>query len=180
MPAYRSKMCCAYLNDDLLTKRPRAPRPKKILTAEEKEEAKVKRAANKALKERRVAWEATLPTPLKEDPNFRHREGTLLTFKKDAMKCFGLTEREVATVRYEPARYSIKQYYALADVQALHQRKFAAGALLSAELKGTLRVLECLSSGGHRGKSNWDYIYDGDARLWKGPKKAKGSLRYVI
>ncbi|KAK6984861.1 hypothetical protein R3P38DRAFT_3451732 [Favolaschia claudopus] len=55
MPAYRSKMCCAYLNDDppqmmTPTKRLRAPRPKEILTGEEKDEAKIKRATNKALK----------------------------------------------------------------------------------------------------------------------------------
>ncbi|KAK6977374.1 hypothetical protein R3P38DRAFT_3124726, partial [Favolaschia claudopus] len=102
MPAYRSKMCCAYLNDDPPTKRLRAPRPKEILTGEEKDEAKIKRATNKALKR---------PTRLLGSyliPILATVKVHSLTFKKDAMKCFGLTEREVATVRYEPSRYSIK------------------------------------------------------------------------
>ncbi|KAJ7190161.1 hypothetical protein GGX14DRAFT_408200 [Mycena pura] len=43
-------------------KRPRPTRPKKVLTDTEKEEQKLKRAENKALKEKRTQWESTLVT----------------------------------------------------------------------------------------------------------------------
>ncbi|KAK7056096.1 hypothetical protein R3P38DRAFT_3305034 [Favolaschia claudopus] len=148
------------MEDSPIPKLPKARPPKKVLTAEEKEEAKAQRAANKVLREKRTEWEASLPPPFQQSSSFKHSAGTLVTFKTDAKRVFGLSERDMETLRYEACPWSIKQYYALADVRALQRRKFSAGALPSMELKGHLRVLETLSSGGHRGKSNFPYAYD--------------------
>ncbi|KAJ7092288.1 hypothetical protein B0H15DRAFT_1021040 [Mycena belliarum] len=162
MPSYRSKISCASRADPFLT------RPKKTLTEEEKEDAKMKREINKMLKERRVAWEAALPSPWSEgNSTFRHPVSTRVMFKSDAKKTFGLTEAEVLTLRHESIPRSPKTYFSLADVQALQQRKFDAGALFDVELKGNIRVLLATASTGRRCKANFSQVYDGDARVYE-------------
>ncbi|KAJ7120644.1 hypothetical protein C8R46DRAFT_929198, partial [Mycena filopes] len=129
---------------------------KKILADEEKAEAKVKREISKALAERRVEWEATLPGPWVEGATpFRHLAGTHVMFKSDAKKAFSLTEREILTLRHEAIPASPKTYFAVADVRALQRRKYIAGALLSAEPKGKWRVLKVTTSSGRRKKANF-------------------------
>ncbi|KAJ7118099.1 hypothetical protein C8R44DRAFT_878734 [Mycena epipterygia] len=73
-------------------------RPKKILTAEEKEDAKIKRAMNKMLRENRTEWQATLPKPWVEGASPFHHP---IMFKSDAKKAFSLTEEEILTLRHE-------------------------------------------------------------------------------
>jgi hypothetical protein len=68
MPSYRSKMCCAH-------REPTVKRPRKVLTAEEKEDAKLKRDINKMMKENRVEWEATLQPWVEGASAFRHPAG---------------------------------------------------------------------------------------------------------
>lgn len=59
MPAYRSKMRCAFAEPPApKVKKPRKPRSE--LTEEEKLEAETKRIVNKGLKEAKKEWEATL------------------------------------------------------------------------------------------------------------------------
>ncbi|KAJ6575740.1 hypothetical protein DFH09DRAFT_1455138 [Mycena vulgaris] len=110
-------MSCAYHVE------PVVKRPKKILTEDEKQDAKMKREINKVLKENRGEWEAMLPAPWVESSTFRHPAGTRLMFKSDAKKAFGLTEGEILTLRHESVPVSPKTYFALADVKALQQGK---------------------------------------------------------
>jgi hypothetical protein len=88
-------------------------------------------------------------------------------FKSDAKKTFGLTEAEILTLRHESVPASPKTYFALADAKALQQRKFAAGALLETDVKGTMRVLKSTTSTGRRCKANFREFYNGDARVFK-------------
>ncbi|KAJ7452787.1 hypothetical protein B0H11DRAFT_1653545, partial [Mycena galericulata] len=124
MPKYsRSKMC----TDSEYRPKPVIKRPRKNLTEEEKEEAKIKRAVNKVLRANRKKWEATLPKPWIEGANpFRHPTETYVMFKSDAKKAFSLTEGEILTLPHESIPGSFKTYFALADAQALQQRKLAA------------------------------------------------------
>ncbi|KAF7351127.1 hypothetical protein MSAN_01675200 [Mycena sanguinolenta] len=127
MPAYRTKMRCAYADPLLTEKKPRAPR--KQLTPEEKEEAKIKRAANKAVRENKVEWEAGLKM-WAGDERMSWPLGTLALFKSDAKRAFKLTDADLNTLPRESIACSPKTYYALKDVQALVRRKFLAGAAL--------------------------------------------------
>ncbi|KAF7356431.1 hypothetical protein MVEN_00976000 [Mycena venus] len=148
-------MSCAYRTE------PVVKRPKKVLTESEKEDAKFERAVNKMLKETRGEWEAALPKPWEEGATtFRHPAGTHVMFKSDAKKAFNLTEREVLTLPHESIPASPKTYFALADIRALQQRKFVAGALLDTDLKGQLRVLKSTTNTGRRCKANFVCLYD--------------------
>ncbi|KAJ6480665.1 hypothetical protein C8R47DRAFT_1135463 [Mycena vitilis] len=157
MPCYRSKICCAHRVE------PVAKRPRKVLTAEEKVEAKAKRAVNKTLRENRAqAWvEGNTP--------FRHWVGTHIMFKSDAKQSFSLTETEILTLPHESVPGSFKTYFSLPAVKALQQRKFAAGALLTVGVKNDhLRcVLRSQSSVGRRKKANFECIHSGDVRTYE-------------
>ncbi|KAJ7618215.1 hypothetical protein DFH06DRAFT_1107312 [Mycena polygramma] len=162
MPAYRSKMCCAYSAE------PAPKRARKVLTEDEKEDAKFKREVNNMLKENRGEWEATLPKAWVEGAmTFRHPAGTHVMFKSDAKKAFGLTEAEILTIPHESIPSSPKTYFALADAKALQQRKLAAGAILEADVKGTWRVMKSSTNTGRRCKANFSSFYDGDARVYE-------------
>ncbi|KAJ6476654.1 hypothetical protein C8R47DRAFT_1051961 [Mycena vitilis] len=164
MPCYRSKICCAHRVE------PVAKRPRKVLTAEEKVEAKVKRAVNKTLRENRAQWESTLPRAWVEgNTPFRHWVGTHIMFKSDAKQSFSLTETEILTLPHESVPGSFKTYFSLPAVKALQQRKFAAGALLAVGVKNDyLRcVLRSQSSGGRRKKANFECIHSGDVRTYE-------------
>ncbi|KAJ7130697.1 hypothetical protein C8R46DRAFT_1048810 [Mycena filopes] len=154
MPPYRSKTCCAH------HARPVVKRPKKVLNEEEKAEAKVKREINKALKDKRVEWEATLPGPWREGAApFRHLAGTHVMFKSDAKKAFTLTEREILTLRHESIPASPKTYFAVADVRALQRR--------NSEPQGNWRVLKATTSSGRRKKANFWEFYNDDAGMYE-------------
>ncbi|KAJ7106863.1 hypothetical protein C8R43DRAFT_1045353 [Mycena crocata] len=184
MPSYRSKMSCAYRAEPLVK------RPKKILTEDEKEDAKMKREINKMVKESRTKWESTLPGAWIEGPNaYRHPRKHLcespVMFKSDAKKSFSLTETDILTLRHESIPSSLKTYFALADVKALQKRKFDAGALLEMDVKGTWRVSKSMTSAGRRCNANFSEVYNGDARVFElmyGPNgritqaKAKAAL----
>ncbi|KAJ6541069.1 hypothetical protein DFH09DRAFT_1322920 [Mycena vulgaris] len=139
-------MSCAYHVE------PVVKRPKKILTEEEKQDAKMKREINKMLKESRGEWEATLPAPWVVRFTFLHPVGTRLMFKSDAKKAFGLTEGETLALRHE---------------SALQQRKIAGGVLFDADVKGIMRALESTTSTGRRRKPNFREVYDGDAQVYE-------------
>ncbi|KAJ7106847.1 hypothetical protein C8R43DRAFT_1243760 [Mycena crocata] len=180
MPSYRSKMSCSYRAE------PVVKRPKRILTEDEKEDAKMKREINKMVKESRTKWESTLPGAWIAGPNaYRHPANTYVMFKSDAKKSFSLTETEILTLRHESIPSSPKTYFALADVKALQKRKFDAGALLEMDVKGTWRVSKSTTSTGRRCKANFSEVYNGDARVFElmyGPNgritqaKAKAAL----
>ncbi|KAJ7706623.1 hypothetical protein B0H16DRAFT_1746844 [Mycena metata] len=130
-------------------------------------EAKVKRAINKGLKERRAEWTTTLPGPWVEGATpYRHLAGTHVMFKSDAKKAFGLTEAEILTLPHESIPGSLKTYFDVDDARALQMRKFAAGALLSVEPTGRWRVLKATTSEGRRRKANFYEIHDAEAFLY--------------
>lgn len=96
MPAYRTKMRCAYA--DPAPKKNRAP--KKQLTDEEKEDAKIKRDINKLLREQKQKWEATLK-PWRGDETMRWPLNTFVSsqiiFVTDGSKLTGSTTRRLST-----------------------------------------------------------------------------------
>ncbi|KAJ7159211.1 hypothetical protein C8R43DRAFT_1233989 [Mycena crocata] len=163
MPRYRSNMCCAHAVPPPVVKR-----PKKILTEDEKEEAKLKRAANKVLRDNMKEWKTTLPAQWVEGATvFRHPYGTHVMFKSDAKKAFSLTETEILTLPHESIPGSFKTYFALTDAKALQRRKFDSGALSSVGVKGNLRVLRAMPDSGRRKKANFWEFHDGDAAQYE-------------
>ncbi|KAJ7060791.1 hypothetical protein C8F01DRAFT_1140890 [Mycena amicta] len=126
--------------------RPSNEKRKHVMSAEDRALAKEKRERNKALKDARQLWEATLPDAwVPGSTRFRHQNGTAVSFwgvatrlcaegiiqvmfKSDAKKSFGLTEREILTLPHESIPGSPKTYFDLSAVRALHHRKFEAGA----------------------------------------------------
>ena len=50
-------------------------------------------------------------------------------YKSDAKTCFGLTDKDIATLPHEAIQCSPKTFYALRDVSKLAADKFAANAL---------------------------------------------------
>ncbi|KAJ7060761.1 hypothetical protein C8F01DRAFT_1369684 [Mycena amicta] len=110
--------------------RPSHEKRKHVMSAEDCALAKEKRERNKALNDVRQLWDATLPDAwVPGSTRFRHQNGTAVMFKSDAKKSFGLTEREILTLPHESIPGSLKTYFDLSAVRALHHRKFEAGAL---------------------------------------------------
>ncbi|KAJ6497667.1 hypothetical protein C8R45DRAFT_983789 [Mycena sanguinolenta] len=157
MPVYRTKMRCAYTDPSTIEKKPRAP--KKQLTPEEKEEAKIKRAVNKAVREKKVEWEANLKK-WTGDERMSWPLGTLALFKSDAKRAFKLTDPELLTLPHESIACSPKTYFALAEVKALAQRKFLAGVALvdlsvDPDALESAGVRKKYQDNGRRNKGNW-------------------------
>nr|GAT45268.1 predicted protein [Mycena chlorophos] len=160
MAPHRRRYTCVY---DIPAPKPRVNRPKPVLTPEERVAAKEKRAANKVIREARKVWEATLVPWVPGATAFRHKEGTHVMFKTDALKLFSLTEKEIATLPREvaSAAWGDKHFFALKSVRELHQRKLAAGAHPRPEEdlgKSRLIVLEANKSTGRATRKNFDYI----------------------
>ncbi|KAI0051479.1 hypothetical protein FA95DRAFT_1554571 [Auriscalpium vulgare] len=124
MPASRrQKMRCAYADPyeaPVKAKKPRAP-PKK-LTPEEKEEKQKLAAEKKAHAAKKKEWETAL-TPWVVDKDVRFSIGTLAMFKSDAKAAYGLTEKDILSIRHECIPNSLKTFFACADVGALALRK---------------------------------------------------------
>ncbi|KAF8208410.1 hypothetical protein K438DRAFT_1961025 [Mycena galopus ATCC 62051] len=156
MPAYRAKIRCAYADPLSIVKEPRVP--KRQLTAEEKEDAKIQRGVNKLLREKKKDWEATL-TPWTGDERMRLQLNTL----SDAKRAFKLTDAEMLTLPHEAIASSPKSYYPLDRVKDLARRKYLAGAAL-ADLSQDPDVLETAGvrkkyeDNGRRNKGNWGSV----------------------
>ncbi|KAJ7060780.1 hypothetical protein C8F01DRAFT_1083748 [Mycena amicta] len=138
--------------------RPSHEKKKHVMSAEDRALAKEKRERNKALNDARQLWDATLPDAwVPGSTRFRHQNGTAVMFKSDAKKSFGLTEREILTLPHESIPGSLKTYFDLSAVRALHHRKFEAGALFEEiDHRFTfIRVLLSSGAGSRQSKKNF-------------------------
>ncbi|KAE9386623.1 hypothetical protein BT96DRAFT_948987 [Gymnopus androsaceus JB14] len=127
MPAYRTKMRCAFASPEpIKEKKPRAPRKK--LTEEEKAEAAEKRSARKEWMEATKEWEEAL-LPWRQDEDFKWPTGTLGIYKSDAKSKYSLTDADILTLRHESISNSPKSFFSYVDVRNLAEKKFASGAM---------------------------------------------------
>ncbi|KAJ3496826.1 hypothetical protein NLJ89_g10430 [Agrocybe chaxingu] len=118
------RMRCAYA--DPPPAKPRQAKPKKVLTEEEKAEAKVLKEARKKVRDAKNAWEASLVSWTSKG-DFRFPIGTMAMYKSDAKSSYSLSEKEILTLPHESIPGSSKTFVSQADTKALAQRKFAAG-----------------------------------------------------
>ncbi|VDB96720.1 unnamed protein product [Peniophora sp. CBMAI 1063] len=154
---------CAYAMFDEPVKPKRAPAKKRSeMTEDEKEEADIMRIARKGIKIAKDEWEKALPAPWAGPEDFKWPTGTIGIYKSDAKSSFGLTDKDIMTLRHEAISGSPKTFYSLIDVKNLSFEKFAASAL-SLDFKmpgqpknGTVRIFQKTDhSPNRRTRTNW-------------------------
>ncbi|KIM40247.1 hypothetical protein M413DRAFT_11730 [Hebeloma cylindrosporum] len=150
MPPYRGRKeyrCSGYAEEAgaaaKLAKAAKPRQPKKVLTPEEKEAAALEKEERKKVRKAKETWEATL-VPWVPNDAFRFPLKTTVLYKSDAKSAYGLTDKEMATLKHESIPRSAKTFFAQEDAKNLARRKFMAGAgkpgFQLDEVKGELRL----------------------------------------